>query len=235
MATIKKTTTTTVVTEVIDDTEKKSFHAMVLIDNSGSMSGWQQRVASGVNEYVSALAETAKKDGFKATVTVCMFDSDMMGHLRMSYLRTDVDPAEWSNIEPTQIIPVGGTPLYDAVHDAIVSLNRKTGVDKALVVITDGYENASRRSASYVKEIIQSFQNAGNLMIYLGANQDAWAVGGSMGTSRATTATYGMNNIGQAFLAASSATVRYSQTRNVNSGQFTEAELSAMTEDKNSK
>ncbi len=177
---------------------------------------------------MKGLADTAKKEGFKAYVSMVLFDSNHLNVLRIDTPRTRVDVENWIPLESSQIRPAGGTPLYDAVDHAITSLTTFPTGDLALVVITDGGENASRKTATFVKERIQAFQGAGHLMIYLGANQDAWAVGGGMGTSHLNTATYTMANMGLAMSTASAATMRYATSRNVSDATFTGAEVAGM-------
>jgi uncharacterized protein YegL len=69
----KKVTTTVVTEEIVDDGKKRPFHAYVLIDNSGSMTGWEDKVVTGVNEYVDTLKKTAMAEGISANVTVALF------------------------------------------------------------------------------------------------------------------------------------------------------------------
>lgn len=230
------TTTTTVVTETIDDGVKKPFHAMILIDNSGSMAGWQQRVVSGVNEYVNTLRKTAEEGGFVARVTVQLFDGDFSGNLRIKTIRESRDVNAWAPVTMMEIAPNGNTPLYDAVNAAIDYLNRHAeDSDKALVVLTDGGENASKVEGEVVKRRIATCEAKGWLVIYLGANQDAWSVGGSMGFNASTTSTYTMDNMGVAFASAARSTASYASTRNLNAATFTSAEIAGMAGKKDEK
>lgn len=53
------------------------------------------------------------------------------------------------------------------------------------VILTDGMENSSKEvNAAHVSELIRSREAQGWTFIYLGANQDAWAVGGKLGATR---------------------------------------------------
>jgi Ca-activated chloride channel family protein len=49
----------------------------------------------------------------------------------------------------------GSTALYDAVYSGLVKLESATNPRKALVVISDGYENHSRHSASDLKKMVR--------------------------------------------------------------------------------
>lgn len=53
------------------------------------------------------------------------------------------------------------------------------------VILTDGGENSSREvNGAQVKAMIEEREAAGWTFVYLGANQDAWAIGARLGTTR---------------------------------------------------
>lgn len=94
-----------------------------LVDESGSMTGNQQSVVDGINEFVGGMADI------------------------------EVDP--------------------------------DTDGKVLAVILTDGMENASSEvTRKQVAAMIQAREADGWTFIYMGANQDAWAVGGQLGTSR---------------------------------------------------
>jgi len=81
-----------------------------------------------------------------------------------------------------------------------------------LLVYTDGEENSSREhTADSVKKLVQAKTADGWEFIYLGANQDAWQVGGSIGITASTgyvgtaqgssSALRSMGNVGVSYLA----------------------------------
>ena len=81
--------------------------------------------------------------------------------------------------------PSGWTALYDAIGEVIKDLEGRVGKDEKVVIaiLTDGKENSS---TEYSKEVI--FEKISHwekwhpwTFIYLGANQDAFEEGGSMG------------------------------------------------------
>jgi hypothetical protein len=79
----------------------------------------------------------------------------------------------------------GSTALLDAYAAEINRLDRVVGKrDRALIlVITDGFENASREvTAAHVRRAIQQHERLPNWTFqYIGANQDAFAVGRDLG------------------------------------------------------
>merc|ERR1712088_424634 len=72
----------------------------------------------------------------------------------------------------------------------------KDETDNICVIITDGQENASKRfNQKQVFDKIKDFtENKDWMFQYLGANQDAFAVGGSMGIT--SNMSYGANKEG---------------------------------------
>jgi hypothetical protein len=226
------------VTETIDDV-KKPLRAHILIDNSSSMDGSQDKVISGVNEYVETLKKQALKDGVKARVSVSLFTSNLPAGFSdtrgsasvVTPIRAALDVSLWQPISRAQIVPNGMTPLLQAVGETIQQLEA-VGEDVVLVILTDGGENSSIGwTTGRVKELMATKQNRDNwAVLYLGANQDAWGVGGSMGTQMHNTANFTMDNMEVALSAAGASSARYMSTRSLNSSQFTEAEISSMVD-----
>jgi uncharacterized protein YegL len=238
-----KTVTTTkhfdnagnLIKEVTETVEAKSkpLHAHILIDNSSSMRGWQEKVASGVNEYINTLKHVAKEQNIPIRVSVSFFASPQYMGAWKSILREFRNPQPVDVFLPltaTEIVPNGGTPLYDAVGQTVRKLERESeGKDVALVVFTDGEENASTEyNAASIKALLKAKEAVNWQVLYLGANQDAWAVGDAMGTSKTMTAGYNMANMNQAFMAAGASTARYAATRSLEVSAFTEQERVSM-------
>lgn len=220
--------------ETITEGEKlKPLRAHILIDNSSSMQGSEFKVVSGVNEYVATLKNKAETDGLDIFVSVSFFSSAGPWSGRYSILtiqRPKVRVNAFIPMTLSEIKPLGSTPLYDAIGDTVWTIGAESvNEDVALVILTDGEENASTRfTATSIRELLAQKKAENWAVIYLGANQDAWAVGGHMGTSKHHTATYNMASMDAAFVAAAGSTMRYAGTRSLESSQFTEAELSSM-------
>jgi hypothetical protein len=122
--------------------------------------------------------------------------------------------------------PRGSTALLDAVGKSVVELGEKlAGKDEdkrpglvQVVVVTDGYENASQDwNATKIRDLIKSQTDKYNWdFVFLGANMDAQQVGASFGFDRDKSLTYNTNNTGAMSSSLSSYT---SNTRsNVRSG-----------------
>ena len=91
---------------------------------------------------------------------------------------------------------VGGcTALYDALGNTIIDMDKKD-TDKVLfIIITDGYENASREfNNSKIKKLIKNHKDFE--FIYIGADIDSYAAGGSIGIRRDNIANYSKDKKG---------------------------------------
>lgn len=113
-------------------------HDFILLDRSMS-SQWNEAVNS-VNAYVEQLA----KDKVDTGVTLAAFDTGSQGALDFTILRDRIIPNTWRKVEMNEAPPRGTTPLNDATA-RIVHLAESGNYDKvAIIIMTDGVENASR-------------------------------------------------------------------------------------------
>lgn len=160
-----------------------------ILDKSGSMSGLEVDTIGGFN---SMLEKQREHEG-KVLVSTVLFNN-------RSKVLHDRIPLE--NVKPltTDDYFVGGsTALLDALGDAIKHIRNvhkyareEDRPEKTLfVVITDGYENASRKfSYGEVKQLIERQKNIGWEFIFLGANIDAVEVASSIGIERRRAVNY---------------------------------------------
>jgi uncharacterized protein YegL len=159
----------------------------LILDRSGSMNGLEDDVVGGVNTF---LAEQ-KKLPDAALIGFTRFDS-----LAIERFRDTAELAACAPLVREEFQPRGGTPLLDAVGVTIAQLEddcRRLHPDRVIVVIiTDGQENASREySKAQVKKMIEERSAGGRWsFLYLGANVDAFAEGGSLGVSDGNIGSY---------------------------------------------
>ena len=135
----------------------------MLLDRSGSMAGrmWEEAI-SGINSYVEKLYGTS------ADVMLAVFDSQGYDIIR------NTNTANWKNLEQNEISPRGSTPLLDSAARIMQQMMDSKAERAVLVVITDGYENASTKfKASEIKEMTRSLTTKYNYdIVFLGANFD---------------------------------------------------------------
>lgn len=185
---------------------------MFLLDNTGSMFPVREQVVEGFNGYIDGLKDT------KIKFTMQTFNSI---ETKTLYNREDVDAIKKMKLEDYK--PNGATPLYDALF-RIVKVGEKSKLKKKLVVIlTDGYENASRmHSYDDVVNLIKERTDEGWTFIYLGADQDAWAVARDLGLSQGNVFAYNSADTLSTYRTLASKTAVFTQSGVTQTANFFE-------------
>lgn len=166
---------------------KKKEAATVLVvvaDESGSMYTQTDQVINGFNEYIEEL----RKNEQNVLVTLVKFNT------RTDVVFENTPIVDVPRLDRNSYVPSGGTALYDGVANAINAGEKNLDKDgKAILVIfTDGGENSSvENSQEQVFKKITTKQNDGNwTIVFLGADQDAWAVSRGLGIAAGNTMSY---------------------------------------------
>lgn len=186
------------------------LYAHVVLDRSGSMHSCAAEAVSGYNGYVATLPPGAR-------VSLTLFDTE-----GIDLVRDGVETAA-AGLVDGEYAPRGGTPLYDAIGLTIAEAEkRSSGFDRvALVILTDGFENASEkfRRDDILKLLTRKQEQDGWLVVYLGANQDAWAVGESFGAAGLNSLSFDQANVEVALASAGDATNRFLASDNAQIGR----------------
>jgi len=178
---------------------KKGLTEIVMVvDKSGSMHSIQNDTIGGFNTFLKQQKEVEGE----ANITLVLFDTTH----NVVYQNIPIQSA--AELNESTYVPGGGTALYDAFGEAmkltkkrIKELSEDEKPEKVIfAVLTDGEENSSRLVnkegiRKYTKdkifEKVNRYQEKdGWVFIYLGANQDAMAVGSSMGFTANNTVSY---------------------------------------------
>jgi hypothetical protein len=169
-------------------------HDFILLDRSSSMGTLWVEALGSVNAYVKKLAE----DNVDTGVTLAVFDNNL-GKLDFQVVRDRIIPSTWRPMSNDDAVPRGSTPLNDAVG-RIVALANAGNYDRvAIIIMTDGQENASKElSVADAKQLLDDCRAKGWQVIFLGANFD----------NAAQAASY--NNAAGATVQASAANLRAS-------------------------
>jgi hypothetical protein len=168
------------------DQEERSILINFVLDRSGSMDSIQEATISGFNEFLREQQE----EGGAAAMTLTLFDTGFqtvatatpIGHVR---------PLDGQTYRPG-----GMTALYDAIGHTMRITDDYVAEHKPdqviFVIMTDGLENSSREfdRSAILRMIEERQQSAGYEFIYLGANQDSYAVGDGMGIRGGRTLDY---------------------------------------------
>lgn len=157
----------------------KKLEVVFILDKSGSMSGSEENTISSFNEYL----EKEKKNKFKTTITTVLFSDDY------KYLHNGIDVRKVKPITNKDYYVGGCTALYDALGNTIQTIDKKD-TDKVLfIIITDGYENASREyDNNNIRSLIKKHKDWE--FIYIGADIDSYAAGNNIGIKRENIANY---------------------------------------------
>lgn len=151
---------------------KMQIHNLIIIDESGSMSGFREVTLSGVNETIGTIREAQKEYGDKQDhfLTLVTFDT---GHAPS--VRTLIDGVPIDKVSSfDDYSPCGCTPLYDAMGDSLSRLKERikgnedaTGV---VTVLTDGLENSSSHwNAEELRRLIEQLKEEGWTFSYMGS------------------------------------------------------------------
>ena len=179
-----------------------------VMDETGSMSSLKDEAISGFNKYVDDLKKNLKG---RTNFSLMLFDSTQMRWHIMDKSIKDVQHLNDDTYRPGAM-----TPLWDAVADAIVWTERKVEGKKnpkvVITVLTDGYENASKRyTTKAVKDLIEKHKDWA--INFLGANMDAWSVAGEIGIDTGSVMNFAFTGSGLSagFRSASIATSNFAQ------------------------
>lgn len=192
-------------------------HVAVVLDSSGSMASILDDTIGGFNVFLKGQKEAEGE----ATLTLVEFAPRSFNGWSQGNMWVQPNSLDFGKVDGVKVnvkydfmpikavpelsrknyIPSGGTPLLDTIAETIVRTGKALAAmpeslrpEKVLfVIITDGEENESRvYNHQRVMEMIQhqSIVYKWEFM-YLGANQDAIAVGATFGVSAARSMSYG--------------------------------------------
>ncbi|KAA3613608.1 MAG: VWA domain-containing protein [Calditrichaeota bacterium] len=170
----------------------------IILDRSGSMEEIHEETILGFNNFIGEQQKLDKK----ATLTLVQFDHEY----ERVYEARDLKKIGSLNYKSYQ--PRGTTALLDAIGRTIIDTDSRVSEFKpekvVVVIITDGYENAS---TEYNRNLIFSMiaKHKKWDIIFLGANQDAIKEAGDLGIASDSSLTFQCDNdgISDALLAVS--------------------------------
>jgi hypothetical protein len=171
--------------------KKGLTYIIFVIDRSGSMSSIKADMIGGFNSFIKAQRDANIGD---CRVFAYQFDTEY------STIFENLDVNKVPDLTDKTYQPRGGTALYNSLGKTITDIGAKLAAlpeserpEKVLVVtITDGEDNSTldnfRDAVKYTADVVKGMVTHQTEaykwdFAYIGANQDAWAVGGSMGVS----------------------------------------------------
>lgn len=197
-----------------------------IVDRSGSMQSLTQSTIDGYNEFVDKLR---KEKGVR--LTTVLFDHEQL-------IPVDDKPIkDVAKLDRETYYPRGSTALIDAVCSTLNERKKDVkSTDKALVlIITDGYENASKEYTSDdMRDLIHGLEKKKNwTFTYLGANQDSWDTAKKWGFKAGNVANYNatMAGTGAVYAASSNMAVNLVRGSAMNVGAAFDDKVKAQLED----
>ena len=167
-------------------TQKTIYH--ILVDKSGSMSDCIDQTINGFNEQVAKIREMELEfPEQQMTIGLTTFNT----HVDHLYYMKPVEHAYKMDHRSYQ--PDGSTAMLDAMTETMAALsqlqaqsNEQIPTTVVMVILTDGYENASRRyTLKNVKEMVEEREASGTWTFsFLGATLDAVDVAEQMSIRR---------------------------------------------------
>jgi len=151
--------------------KKDSAELVIILDRSGSMENMKVDMEKALRKFL----KDQRKSAPNLRCTLVKFDDQY----EVEYRRRSIQKVDNIIIEPR-----GWTALLDAIGKTVNSTARRSNSNKVIfVIITDGLENASKKyERDDIFKSIKHMRKTHNWeFIYLGANQDAIAVGSSYG------------------------------------------------------
>lgn len=200
---------------------KSPLFSYVLLDRSGSMENCRDTTIDAFNEYVMGLR---RSDDVDARVTLTIFDSNSIDTLQHA------KPAKsFMELSRQNYVPRASTPLLDAIGHAVADIDKvelRPNERVGLVVLTDGFENASKE---HTKETIRKLltdrqDNKGWLVTFLGADIDAFAEAGAIGIKSGNYLALKKGKLRESMQHTSASQARYAKSGDFDSAAFLDAE-----------
>lgn len=169
--------------------KQKMLDVVFILDKSGSMSNNIDNTITSFNEYL----EKEKANDFKTNITTVLFSDTY------NYLHKNEDIKNVKPITTNEYSCSGCTALYDAIGNSINYID-STKHDKVLfIIITDGYENASKEfKKDTITKMIKNHNNYE--FIYIGADIDSYSAGSSIGIKTNNIANFKKDQTGSSLL-----------------------------------
>lgn len=166
---------------IIDNDETKHennttipFSIVFILDKSGSMENMGKEPVDGLNNFYKEQNENGK-----------FFSTLILFNHKSEIIHENIEGESVKRLEYSDYKPDGMTALYDAIGHGITKQESVKKENVIFVILTDGHENSSREyNRKEIKEKINKAEKEyGWKFIYLGANQDSFEVGNSIGIS----------------------------------------------------
>ncbi len=192
--------------------KSKTFYHIIL-DQSGSMSDCVNQTLKGLADQRKEILAIANEfPGQEIRVGLTVFDHN----IELKYSNLSV--TELSRMNSFHYKPNGQTALLDAIGMSVAATQRlmvNEGDSAVIIILTDGYENASKEySHKQIKELIQAKEETGRWSFtYLGATLDAVEIAKSMNIKAENSFAFEKKNMDKDAFARSSMALKNSMMK----------------------
>ena len=171
--------------------KKRTIYQMI-VDQSGSMSGTENQVISGFNEQLQAMQ--SMQDKFpeqEIAISLKFFNENVGNNIKNCLPVKSCAPMVGADYRPH-----GSTALLDAIGKSIYDIKTQfghaigqEGTTVVFIIITDGYENASRMyTYEDIARMIKDLEATENWnFTFMGADLDAISASSRLGIDRNST------------------------------------------------
>ena len=207
----------------------QKVHVGIVLDRSGSMEDCRTDAIGAINGYLRQIREDRAMEA--AAISLMIFDSQSIDVIRDKVPARDCEPLASGEYQPR-----AQTPLLDAVGHGVALLDRRkeAGERCILAIMTDGLENASREyNLEAIRALLHRQQEEdGWLIIYLGADHEAWKQASAMGLRAGNTSGFSKAAFGASMAGVAARARRYATATDAAdeaaAGGFIEEERDAM-------
>jgi uncharacterized protein YegL len=157
----------------------------IILDRSASMEIIKEATIKGLNTFLDDHKQKHDPLHNNTKISLVQFDHEY----QMIYESIDILDVKYLNNET--FIPRGSTSLLDAIGKTITDTKNRLNLlpekqkpnDVLIVIVTDGEENSSNKyTRDKIFKMISKREKKNNWkFIFIGSNQDAISVGGSLG------------------------------------------------------
>lgn len=184
----EKNKTTEIPTVAEADTAAiKRVHNLIILDESGSMSGLEKVSVGGVNETIQTIKEAyLANPEQEQLLTMVTFSGQP--EIRIAHHYNSLNIRDVKALTTNKFKPNGMTPLWDAIGKMCTCIEKEADAETIVLVtiITDGVENASTEyTRKSIRALVDRLDQAGWVFTYIGANQDALYEASLMGIRNA--------------------------------------------------
>ena len=198
----------------------------LVVDQSGSMSNCIENTITGFNEQIRHIRKLEEEfPEQEISIGLTLFNTTVMHR----YLQSSPSMAPYLTVET--YVPGGSTALLDAIGSTVSRLemvqkesSEEVQTNVVVVIITDGYENASREfSLRDIRTLISRLEQTQKWTFsFIGATLDAVEVAAQMNISRKNSMMFAKENMKEGVWdKLSSSMSRYTEKRR--SGQKTDS------------